>query len=92
MFLTNNHKPSPVTPEELGGPKARRRPSVRELRKLGLRTAEEAAMEMRGETILVDEDRMRVGFRMCVVSVFSCRRCLRLRSNDITIYMLEFHY
>ncbi|CAK9023055.1 unnamed protein product [Durusdinium trenchii] len=41
---------------ELGGPKARRRPSVRELRKLGLRTAEEAAMEMRGETILVDEE------------------------------------
>jgi len=36
---------------ELGGPSKRRHPSIKALRKLGLRTALEAAREMRGETI-----------------------------------------
>jgi len=38
-------------PKELGGPSKRRHPSIKALRKLGLRTALEAAREMRGETI-----------------------------------------
>lgn len=36
---------------EVGGPSTRRHPSVKALRKLGLRTALEAALEMRGESI-----------------------------------------